>query len=77
MIPHHYSAAEVQPEALLAELIEAGRVEVDQWRLTADEDGLWATNPYGVDVALWPFDLEGCRLALAAIAADDHDREWC
>lgn len=54
------------------------RVERDGWsiNLDTDDDVIWLTNPYGLDVWFCDIAEAGCHRILAIIENDDHDREW-
>lgn len=43
----------ISPEELVSKLTENGTAEVSCHCLTADEDGVWLTNDYGIDCMLW------------------------
>lgn len=41
------------PKDLLADLIAGEQMKVGGHILSPDEDGVWITNPYGIDCGLW------------------------
>lgn len=64
------------PDELL-EHVQAGKqVDVVQWSIGVMNDRIWATNPYGIDVACVDVSTAGCASILQSIANDTHEREW-
>ena len=53
-----------------------GRAEIDGWSINADGAEFWRSIPYGIDVAFYANNAEGCAGILERISTDDHEREW-
>ena len=58
-----------QPGELLVSLEKGEAQEVCGYRLSPDEHGVWLTNPYGTDCALWQtLSFEKVRVFLTDMA---------
>lgn len=65
------------PGQLLSLLRATNKAEIEGFFLSLDEDGIWMTNPYGIDCALMPFSPEGCKEVLLTIErSKNRDHEW-
>ena len=70
-------AEQMNAASLHSILMQKSVYDLDGFHLSADEHGVWVTNPYGVDCMLLPMTIGGCEQALALVAkTKDRKREW-
>lgn len=61
-----YLSSDTNSQEVLKHLMASEVIEIDGHTLIADEDGVWVTNPYGLDCALLPPETE----AIAGFLSD-------
>lgn len=65
------------PHELFLSLQRARVYDLDGYRLSLDEHGVWVTNPYGVDCSVLPLSIEGCERILSLVAnTRNRTHEW-
>ncbi len=70
-------ALSMTAQSLFERLKTSRRCELDLYSLNVDENGIWVTNPYGVDCALLPMTPEGCAKVIRLIeSTKNRIREW-
>lgn len=64
-------------DELLIKLEQDSRCELDGYHLSADSQGVWMTNPWGLDCGLFPLTANGCAKLLSFIEnTRGQIKEW-
>ena len=64
------------PDELLEHVQAGSQIVIQQWSIGSMDGRIWATNPYGIDVACVDVSTAGCASILQSIVNDTHEREW-
>jgi hypothetical protein len=54
------SPKEITAQQLMDQLNEVSKMKIDDWLVSLCRDGIWLTNPYGLDCGLYDNSTEEC-----------------